>query len=102
MSNRLAKESTITIGGTCINEFEAVRKLFYKSFLEGKEENAQLCIYLGDQCVVDLWGSFKGIEDYGPDSLHVGIGISECIDLIVSYNFITKKELTNCFYEPLI
>ena len=83
MSNRLAKESNITISGTCINDFEPVRKLFYKGFVEGKEENAQLCIYLGDQCVVDLWGSFKGIEDYGPDSLHVSIGITEQIDLVV-------------------
>ena len=82
MSNLLAKESTISIGGTCINEFEPVRKQFCKSFLEGKEENSQLCIYLGDQCVVDLWGSFKGIEEYGPDSLHVSIGLIECTDLI--------------------
>ena len=101
MSNRLAKESTITIGGTCINEFEPVRKLFYKSFVEGKEENAQLCIYLGDQRVVDLWGSFKGIEDYGPDSLHVSIWLKQCIDLIVQYQNI-KTELDNCFIKPLL
>ena len=80
MSNRLAKESNITVGGTCIKEFEPVKRQFYKNFVEGKEENAQLCVYLGDHCVVDLWGSFKGNEKYGPGSLHVSI-VRKCIVL---------------------
>ena len=73
MSYTLVKESDIAIGGTCIKEFEPVRRQFYENFVQGKEENAQVCIYLGKQCVVDLWGSSKSDKSYGPDSFHVGI-----------------------------
>ena len=73
MSARLTKEPNIKIEGTCLKGFEPVRKQFYENFLNGKEQNAQLCIYLGDRCVVDLWGSASTDETYGPDSFHVRI-----------------------------
>lgn len=77
MSYRLTKESNISIDGTCIKEFDPVRKKFCENFVNGKEENAQLCIYLGDRCVVDLWGSTTKDKTYGPDSFHVRIYIFE-------------------------
>ena len=73
MSYKLVKESDIIIAGTCTKEFEPVRRQFYENFVQGKEENAQVCIYLGNQCVVDLWGSSKNDKHYGPDSFHVSI-----------------------------
>lgn len=71
MSYTRVKESDIAIGGNCIKEFEPVRRRFYENFVQGKESNAQVCIYLGKQCVVDLWGSSKSDKSYGPDSFHV-------------------------------
>ena len=71
MSYTQVKESDITIDGTCMKEFEPVRSQFYENFVQGKEENAQVCIYLGNQCVVDLWGSSKSDKQYGPDLFHV-------------------------------
>ena len=34
-----------------------------------KEINAQLCIYVGEECVVDLWSSVTDDPNFGPDSL---------------------------------
>ena len=34
-----------------------------------KEINAQLCIYVEEECVVDLWGSGTDDPNFGPDSL---------------------------------
>ncbi len=36
--------------------FESVRELFEEGFARGLESAAQLCVYVGHECVVDLWG----------------------------------------------
>ena len=59
------------ISGTCAKGFESVKEIFHQNFIVGNEENAQLCIYVGNECVVDLYGSVRGDEKYGPDMLHV-------------------------------
>ena len=39
----------------------------------GEEENAQLCVYVGNKLVVDIWGCRDESNPigYGPDSLQV-------------------------------
>ena len=37
--------------------------------LNGQEENAQLCIYVGDKCVVDLYGTAIGDFSYSSESI---------------------------------
>ena len=37
--------------------YESVRKLFEEYFSRGTDESSQLCVYVGDEVVVDLWGS---------------------------------------------
>ncbi len=49
--------------------FEPVRKHFTKMMGSAMERNAQLCIYSGDECVVDLWGSYEHDLDFSPDAL---------------------------------
>ena len=39
----------------------------------GAEENLQLCIYVGDKCVVDLYGTAVGDWTYTPETHQVGI-----------------------------
>jgi len=36
--------------------FEPVKEMFEANFRRGKEENAQLCVYVNGEVVVDLWG----------------------------------------------
>lgn len=46
-----------TIHGHVSKGYESVYAQFEKNFADGKEENAQLCAYVGEELVVDLWGS---------------------------------------------
>ena len=71
MGSRSNALSNITIDGFCANDFEPVKKIFYEHFETGEEENAQLCIYVENECVIDLRGSAQGDQNYSPDMLHV-------------------------------
>ena len=57
--------------GTCVPGFEEVRDLFERNFHIGGEANAQLCIYVDGQCVIDLYGTAIGDTNYGPNTLQV-------------------------------
>ena len=61
------------IEGYCHKDFTPVRELFKSNFDNDDEENAQLCVYVGDELVIDLWGSKdeSNPDRYGPDSLQV-------------------------------
>ena len=59
------------IQGTCAGGFEDVRALFENNFRKGHEVNAQLCIYVDGNVVVDLYGTAVGDAEYGPDTLSV-------------------------------
>ena len=58
----------IEIQGTVAPGFESVKELFEKNFIDGRDENAQLCVYVGEEKVVDLWCSLTD-TDYSGDSL---------------------------------
>jgi CubicO group peptidase (beta-lactamase class C family) len=51
------------IEGTVAPGFESVKQLYERNMHNLAERNTQLCVYVGDQCVVDLWGS--AIDDTG-------------------------------------
>jgi CubicO group peptidase (beta-lactamase class C family) len=67
------------IEGSAALGFEPIKDLFESNFAEEIDRFSQLCIYVGEEKVVDLWGSIKeenlnkvdkargGV--YGPDSL---------------------------------
>ena len=65
--------------------FESVREMFEDYFRRGEERHAQLCVYVGMECVVDLWGSADVVEeeDFGPDSLVNVFSSTKCIESIV-------------------
>ena len=63
-----ATKPAIEIQGTVSPGYETVRELFEKNFIEGREENAQLCVYVGEEKVVDLWCS-QTESEYNGDSL---------------------------------
>lgn len=39
---------------------------------------AQLCVYLKGECVVDLYGSADGVKEYTADSIQLGEQICTC------------------------
>ena len=56
------------ISGKVQTGFEPVRELFTRSLTSKRDRNAQLCIYIGEDRVVDLWAT-DGEEHFSPDSL---------------------------------
>ena len=58
----------VAIQGSVEPGFESVKKLFENNFTRGSEESAQLCVYVGDRRVVDLWGSVTD-PAYSADTL---------------------------------
>merc|ERR1712130_1069288 len=57
-----------TIEGTVAPGYESVKELFEENFRTGRETSAQLCVYVGEEKVVDLWGSIKD-KDFSGDSI---------------------------------
>jgi len=56
------------IVGTVAPGYESVKEMFENNFVSGREDNAQLCVYVGDELVVDLWG-FSSDKQYNGDTL---------------------------------
>ena len=57
------------IHGTVAPGFESVKALYTQQMTRLAERNTQLCIYVGDECVVDLWASAIDDEQWNGDSL---------------------------------
>ncbi|MEM9623726.1 MAG: serine hydrolase domain-containing protein [Pseudomonadota bacterium] len=57
------------IQGTVAPGYESVKALYEHNMHHLAERNTQLCIYVGDECVVDLWGSAIDDPGFSPDSL---------------------------------
>ena len=63
--------SDIRVDGFCDEKFIPVKEHFEKLLKNGADENLQLCVYVGGECVVDLYGTSIGDWSYGPDTLQV-------------------------------
>ncbi len=63
--------SKVRIDGTCAKGFEPVKKEFERMLTKGDEANLQLCVYVDQEVVVDLWGSCVGDDNYGPETVQV-------------------------------
>lgn len=52
---------TVPLHGTCDDRFRPVRERFAGLLAEGSETGAALCVYLGAEPVVDLWGGWSDV-----------------------------------------
>ena len=66
-------KSKVHLGGFCDEKFLPVKQHVEKLLKFGAEENLQLCIYVGDKCVVDLYGTAVGDWTYTAETYQVGI-----------------------------
>ena len=55
-----------SIHGFCDGEFDAVKNEFLNNFTERSEVGASLCIRIGDEVKVDLWGGLASVEKQTP------------------------------------
>lgn len=57
------------IAGHITPGFERVKQLYERNMHSLAERNTQLCIYVGEECVLDLWGSAIDDANFTADSL---------------------------------
>ena len=65
---RKAHGKEYTIEGTVALGYQSVKDMFEENFRAQRDDNAQLCVYVGDELVVDLWG-FSSDKNYDGDTL---------------------------------
>jgi len=61
------KNKSVKVRGACDPAYEKVKDEFQRFYDEGYETKSQLCIYVGEECVVDLYGDQVG--GYSPDKI---------------------------------
>ena len=74
--------STAVVGGHVSQGYETVREMFRRNVETGRERNAQLCVFVDGECVLDLWGSAEGDPDYTGDSLQCVFSTSKAVTAI--------------------
>ena len=62
-------EKQLRIEGMVAPGFESVRELYEHNMRTLAEESTQLCVYHGEEKVVDLWASLSDNTDFSADSL---------------------------------
>lgn len=66
--------SNTKVEGHCDPNFEKVKEHFYKMVHEGADNHAQLCVYVEDKCVLDLFGARGSkTDDYDADKIQVNV-----------------------------
>ena len=61
----------IYLRGFCDEKYEPVKAKLQEMLDYGAEENLQLCVYVEGKCVIDLYGSAVGAQNYNADSIQV-------------------------------
>jgi hypothetical protein len=61
--------------GTCDKEYEPVQQHLEHMLRKGCEDSVQLCVYVDNKCVIDLYGSGSPTDanhpDYNSDTIQV-------------------------------
>jgi len=62
-------KDNVQINGFVAPGFEPVKDVFSENFRVGHEKKAQLCVYHGEEIIVDLWASVEKDDTFGPNTL---------------------------------
>merc|ERR1711874_823096 len=52
-----SSSKSVSVEGFVAPGYESVREMFERNFRRGSDESSQLCVYVGEEVVVDLWAS---------------------------------------------
>jgi len=74
--------STAIVSGNVAKGYEPVQEMFQKNVETGRDRDAQLCVYVDGEKVVDLWGSAEGDRTYSGDSLQCVFSSSKAVTAI--------------------
>jgi CubicO group peptidase (beta-lactamase class C family) len=78
------------IEGTVAPGFESIRRLYEHKMQTLAEKNTQLCIYYGDEKVVDLWASTTDSGSFTPDSLVNVFSSGKSLEAIAIASLVSK------------
>lgn len=83
-------DGKLVIAGTVAPGFEAVRELYEHNMRTLAERNTQLCAYVGEEKVVDLWASTTGDPGFSADSLINVFSSSKNFEAIAMASLVDK------------
>merc|ERR1711970_1163478 len=67
-NNTMGQPYSVEVHGTVAPGYESVKNMFEDNFKQGREDSAQLCVYVGEELVVDLYASLSS-PTYNGDTL---------------------------------
>jgi len=82
--------NTAVVSGHVAEGYESVHEMFKKNVETGREREAQLCVYVEGEKVVDLWGSAEGDTSYTADSLQCIFSSSKAVTAIAVAQLVQK------------
>src|SRR4051812_10724976 len=83
----------MTVEGTCDPRFERVREEFERNFAERGELGASLCVSVGGDTVVDLWGGEGAGRPWSADTMNVIMSSSKGANALCAHVLIDRNEL---------
>ena len=72
-----------SVSGTVAPGYGSVKKVFEEMFETGSEENSQVCVYVGQDKVVDLWGTVHKDGNFNANSLINVYWTSKCLTSVM-------------------
>eukprot|EP00092_Neocalanus_flemingeri_P004302 GFUD01004625.1.p1 GENE.GFUD01004625.1~~GFUD01004625.1.p1 ORF type:complete len:457 (+),score=129.58 GFUD01004625.1:76-1446(+) len=87
--------TTAVVEGHVAKGYESVQEMFKNNVETGRERDAQLCVYVDGEKVVDLWGSAEGDPSYTADSLQCIFSSSKAVTAIAVAQ-LAQRGLLNC------
>ena len=81
---------TIQAEGFVAPGFESVKAMFENNFQRGTDESGQLCVYVGEEMVVDLWCSTSPDNNYTGDSLSTVFSSTKSLTAIAMAALVDK------------
>ena len=85
-----ANSKTIQAEGFVAPGFESVKAMFENNFQRGADESGQLCVYVGEEMVVDLWCSTSTDNNYTGDSLTTVFSSTKSLTAIAMASLVDK------------
>jgi len=82
VSKGLIPTEPVIIHGQVSPGFEEVKEIFAENFRLGHERKAQLCVYIGEEKIIDLWASANNDPDFGADKLMNVFSSTKCLSCI--------------------
>jgi len=84
---------SVPIHGTCDPAFQKVAESFERNFLERKEVGATVCLNVGGETVVDLWGGYKAAnkkEEWREDTLSIVFSCTKAATALCAHILIDR------------